>query len=336
MRAKTLPYRTPLFLSLAVFTVVVVSCAYFIEHNRLRNEVDREITRVEDLMASQLEDDIHLLNATLLAIGQSRTFEDALAARDREALLKEATPLFRGMRAEADITHFYFTGSDRVNILRLHKPDQFGDVIDRFTTVEAKRTGKPAQGLEIGPLGTLTMRVVYPQFRGDQCIGFIELGHDLGEHIELLGKTLDYDLRVLIKKKFLDQEGWSEGLKAFARAGDWNLLPDFVETGNQTGGFSEEVTLQLGTDHQEIRKGRFTSTVGGRPSRVAFLPVVGASGEDVGRLVIILDINDQQDAFVRFLLAVTIVSIAVAGLFGSLVTILMGRVSSHLQSANKA
>lgn len=331
MAKHTIAIGKPLYLMLALFVAATVGVAYLVEHERLRGEIDREIARVEDVMASQLGEDLRLLNATLLAIGESGLFSDALAAGDRERLLEEARPLFRGMRAEADISHFYFTGPDRVNILRVHKPDQYGDVIDRFTTVEAQRTGGPTQGVEIGPLGTLTMRVVYPQYRDGECIGFIELGHDLGEHIELLGKTLDIDLRVLIKKKSLDRAGWQAGLATFNRSGDWDALPDFVQTVSEAGGLDAKATERLGTDRPGDRKGSFTAEVNGSPARIAYLPVVGASGDDVGRLVVIMDVSDQEAGLVRFLLTVAMVAIAIAGLFGSLVTILVGRVSSELE-----
>jgi hypothetical protein len=326
--------RTPLFLILALLASTSVLGAYIIEHGRLDDEVDREITSVETLMASQLGEDFQMVNATLLALGQSHLFTAALEARDRDELLEEATPLFRRMQAEADISHFYFTGPDRVNILRLHKPDQYGDVIDRFTTVEAERTGRPAQGIELGPLGTLTMRVVYPQFAHDRCVGYIELGHELGDHIEMLGEALDLDLRVLVKKKYLDKEGWESGQAAFGKHGDWERFPDFVAPIDLPTGLAAEALEILGTDDEETRKGGFETTIDGRPARVAFLPIVGASGDALGRMVIMLDITDQRAALVRFVLTVALASIALAGVFGGLLLFAVGRAAARLGSAD--
>ena len=72
-------------------------------------------------------------------------------------LLKQVEPLFRHFRKEHRITHFYFHSPDRVCILRMHKPDRYGDKINRFTALEAEKTGKTSWGIELGPLGTFTL-----------------------------------------------------------------------------------------------------------------------------------------------------------------------------------
>ena len=83
-------------------------------------------------------------------------------AGDRPGLLKENLEFYQILHDQNQITHFYFTGLDRVNFLRVHELDRYGDSIDRHTILQAEETGEITSGVELGPLGTLTLRVVLP------------------------------------------------------------------------------------------------------------------------------------------------------------------------------
>ncbi len=65
----------------------------------------------------------------------SGKLKDAWLRRDRGTVLHMTRPLYKKLRAKYDITHFYFTDSDRTNFLRVHRPDRHGDKINRFTTM---------------------------------------------------------------------------------------------------------------------------------------------------------------------------------------------------------
>ncbi len=54
-----------------------------------------------------------------------------------------------------------------------------GFTFDRFTTSEAERTGRTASGIELGPLGTFTLRMVRPIFDNGALIGYLEFGKDI-------------------------------------------------------------------------------------------------------------------------------------------------------------
>jgi len=323
----------PLVLAVVLLFGGAVLGAYLLEKGRLSGEVERQLANVEDLMAAQQEEDLQLVNAALVAIDQGGSFGPALQSKDRQALQDAAAPLFRRLQTEAAITHFYFTGADRVNILRLHKPDQYGDLIDRFTTVEAQRTGKPTQGIELGPLGTMTMRVVHPQFHEGRCIGFIELGHDLSHHIELFGETLDLEFRVLINKEFLDRKGWEAGMRAFGREGNWDLLPDFVVSHGFPEGMPEEDLALLATAGIEGPRVSISSQLGDRPCRLAYLPIADVAGQEMGRLVVIMDITDQQAASIRSVLSAALVCVAAGGLLVAFFFFYLGRIDRRLREA---
>lgn len=134
----------------------------------------------------------------------------ALDGEDRAALLEKSGPFFADMHRMFGITHMYFTRPDAVNLLRVHQPERSGDVINRFTTQEAKRTGAEVQGVELGPLGTLTLRVVDPWYADEQkqhLCGYVELGMEIDRALETVRELLDVQTFVLIRKEFLQRQG---------------------------------------------------------------------------------------------------------------------------------
>ena len=71
-----------------------------------------------------------------------------MRAKNREALLALSISLFENLRSKYKLTHLYFTDTQRINILRVHKADEYRDKINRFTTREAERTGRIAHGID--------------------------------------------------------------------------------------------------------------------------------------------------------------------------------------------
>ncbi len=80
-----------------------------------------------------------MISAVQEAILTDRKVSDALKALDRERLLEDYKDIFATLLGKYSITHFYFHGPDRVNLLRVHNPERNGDLIDRFTALEAER-----------------------------------------------------------------------------------------------------------------------------------------------------------------------------------------------------
>ena len=104
----------------------------------------------------------------------------------RSASWPTGAGLFESLHREHALTHLYFFDKNRVCLLRVHKPEKHGDLINRFTAIEAERTGKTASGIELGPLGTFTLRVVQPVFEGQTLLGYVELGKEIEDVLQAL------------------------------------------------------------------------------------------------------------------------------------------------------
>ena len=222
---------------------------------------------------------------------------DAFKARDRDRLLADYEATLSQLRAEHGITHFYFHCPDRVNLLRVHKPEKNGDLIDRFTAREAERTGKTASGIELGPLGTFTLRVVQPVFDGDALIGYLELGKEIEDILAAIHDRHGFELAVAIRKNVLKRETWEAGMKMLGREADWDRFP-------------EDVLIYSSLPHFPAEAGRFVDESGhvdydltaetsfnGKTWRVMVAPLTDVSGAEVGDLLIL---DDTSEAVARF------------------------------------
>jgi len=104
----------------------------------------------------------------------------------------------------------------------------FGDLIGRATLLRAERTGRVAFGMELGALGTLTLRAIIPWRDGDRIIGYVELGHDVEHFLEEINQILSVELVVLIYKKFVNRDGWLAGTETRERRWNWDEFETMV------------------------------------------------------------------------------------------------------------
>ena len=86
----------------------------------------------------------------------------------------------------------------------------------------------PASGIELGPLGTFTLRVVHPWFINGVLVGYIELGKEILHIAPLIKQSLKVDLIFTIDKTRLKRSDWEEGMNMLGRDTDWNLFPNSV------------------------------------------------------------------------------------------------------------
>jgi hypothetical protein len=320
----------PLTVVVSLAAIAAVVGTFLHEASRVRTLAAERIDGVEGLLAAHRKEDLETMRVALVAIEQSGEFREALEAGDRHGLLEGSMPLFRRLQAETGITHFYYSGPDRVNLLRLHAPDQFGDVIDRFTTLEAERTQRPAHGTELGPLGTLTLRLVHPQTQDGRCIGYVELGHDLNHIADLPQTGPGMELGLFLEKGHLDRERWAERRRAREQDVNWDLLPDHVAMGAVPRDVPPETLARIVSDDFECGPFGERVRIEGRVLRLSCLPLVDAGGQDIGRVVVIVDTTDQEDALVRLLFFVTLACLAGGFVVLSLLRYYLGRVGRRV------
>ncbi len=189
------------------------------QSQRLAEEIAAQIATVSRELRVDLENQASGLAAAAQPIAADASVQKALREGDADRLLAAWRPVFETLRRENHLTHFYFFDANRVCLLRVHKPEKRGDRIDRFTALEAERTGQTASGIELGPLGTFTLRVVQPVFEGGTLVGYVELGKEIEDVLQALRDRSGIELAVVIRKEHLNRQAWEEGMRLLGTGG---------------------------------------------------------------------------------------------------------------------
>ncbi len=321
----------PLTFALAILLGTFFWCTYRNGKRYNHITIEEHLEETESLLAAYLDKDADTMLAALSIITGNEKLQAAFEARDREALQELAAPLFRQLLNNHRITHFYFSDPDRVNFLRVHKPDRHGDTIDRFTTLAAQRTGKPAWGIELGPLGIFTLRTVTPWYDGERLIGYVELGEEIDHVTEDLRKTLGVELYATIRKEFLDRQRWESGMQMVGHTGKWDRFPDVVVVTKTRPpeGFSEILALRRTGD----RRLDYHLDTDDRKYRVGFLPLVDARQRAIGSMAVQIDMTEPIAASRRSVFVTAGVSAVVGGALILFFYVYLGRVQQRLVAA---
>ncbi|MBF0429621.1 MAG: PAS domain S-box protein, partial [Magnetococcales bacterium] len=137
------------------------------------------VATVENTFAALQKQEVDNLRVAISAIKRLDSLKAAFLKQDRDGLFSLTKDFFQELRQEFGITHFYFHQLDRVNFLRVHQPDRFGDLIQRESLKQAQARGEWTSGLELGPLGTMALRTVFPWHDGERLIGYLEMGKEI-------------------------------------------------------------------------------------------------------------------------------------------------------------
>lgn len=297
------------------------------EHARQLNE---NVAAAQHLFHQGVEKDVAMLQAALIGISSNKEIRSAFLARDRQALLSLTGPLFDRLRKNNRITHFYFDDPDQINFLRVHEPGEFGDRIDRVSTRRALQGRNFVSGIELGVLGTLTLRVVMPWYVGNRLIGLLELGEEVGHIADAVHEILGVDLLVLVSNQLIDAQRWEEGRSMLRHENDWlQLGAQFV-----VGRAMEKIPRSL----VELlrRGGAAPHTVvrlqeDGRDLNVAILPLEDVSDQAVGRLVIVHDVTASQADFRTVMTSTALLSLLLGGGVFAVFYAILGRVERDYQ-----
>ncbi|MBI4766189.1 MAG: PAS domain S-box protein [Deltaproteobacteria bacterium] len=325
----------PLTLGLFFLLVVFLASLFWIERNNIEQRVDRKFKSTEDFFDSQLKDDAHLFSGMLETIMNDQAIQTALKAGDRKALLSHTALLFKRISSQHPVTHLYFSNAQRINLLRVHQPERYGDRIDRFTTLKAEETGKIAYGLELGPMGTLTLRVVAPLIENGKRIGFVELGEELYHITAKLKKTIGVDLVIHLHKKFLDRPGWEAGMKMMDRPYDWDRFPDVVLLEQTLPVKPEVLTKFFSEGSHKVRAINEEIFSQNHRYRYRFSAIKDVQGVEVGDMIVMIDVTSQVSNLYSTMRVTAIFTVFLGGVLFFLFRFFLMRVEDQLTTAQQ-
>jgi signal transduction histidine kinase len=301
--AIKLPILAPLFVAITVLLAVFTLAIYRLQQQHITDDVRMRLDSSNRYFNQLLFADAQLIGETTHLVKDNPDIQNAWLARDRDKLLGLSAPLFEKLHRDYRITHLYFIDINNTCFLRVHNPPRFGDRIERFTLDSAARTTEPSWGIELGPYGTFTLRVVQPWFVNNTLTGFVEFGEEINHIAPQLKETLNVDLVFLIDKTFLVRDSWQEGLKMTGRNGNWDLIPNCAIADSTIPSIPPEFIKLAGLTHSEHKDQILSAKLDGSTYLAGFIKLSDAAGREVGDILIIKNVSNEL-ASLRTLLVV--------------------------------
>lgn len=302
----------PFTLMVMAISLVAVLGSYRIQQYHLNKQVDDKLAGTVKLFDYLLNVETRFLQSQLKIIARDDKLINLWQDRNRGELYSSARPLFEEINRDFGITHFYFIDPDRICFLRVHMQERHGDLIRRHTLNEAATSGDIHSGIELGPLGTFTLRVVYPLVKDGQLIGYLELGEEI-EHLTPRMKDISgLDLVFTIDKANLDRERWKAGIDFLGKKDTWNDFEEFVV-------IDKTVPLVPGLFFEEMAGAQNVKTVPddilyeNRMLRVVSNPLFDADQKDVGRMMGICDITERVAAQKKIVQVTGVIALVLLG-----------------------
>ena len=320
----------------AMLLIIIVGTGVLLWEQHLQQS-DSDTAKInsetKDLFRLSLEQQAIGLATALQPIITDPAVQKALREGNAARLLAVWRPVFETMRREDNLTHFNFISADRILLLRVHKPEKRGDRIDRFTALEAERTGKTASGIELGPLGTFTLRVVKPVFANGTLVGYVELGKEIEDIIQNLHTKLDVQIALTISKEHLTRQAWEEGMRLLGRETDWNRLSKSVVIYSSQGRLPDVFlswveSLDKGNTHRENNR---EIPFDGKDWRVFVNPLQDVSGKEVGDLMLMIDVSTSKAAFTRLIILAGTAGVFLMAMLLGFVYVLLRRTDAKIQ-----
>ncbi|WP_303721852.1 ATP-binding protein [Malonomonas rubra] len=325
----------PISLGLLVLLALYAVSTFWFLNRQVERELEHKISEINYSFNNMLEQRAQIMLVQLEQLAESKELQRLMLRRDRQELLNATQATFEKLLQHLHISHFYFHNPDRTVFLRVHKPSKYGDYISRYGLQKAAKSHHSTSGMELGPLGTFTLRTVLPWYQENKLLGYLELG----EEVDLLiSKFFQFDKTVLtftINKKFLNHKEWAIGMEMLGKdPASWNLLPDRVVIQTSSPELLSSISNLLTKDGT-----RFNNTVkftaDGNSYLARFQPLHDFSGRQVGDFLLVSDITTTVSDYWRTVFVFASLYLTAAGAFLFSTTIFLGRTEKALKTSNK-
>lgn len=208
-------------------TVIMLLSALVLGGYSYQNQVQQLQHRFKDLAINDhrlfetiLQSDADGLRRALTGLSRLEPLLDPFARSDRAALLAAVQPVFTELKSQHHITHMSFISLQGEVFLRAHRPEQFGDRLERATYLRAAATRSTAYGLEMGR-NFFSLRCVTPVYLHGTQIGYLEVAEEIDHIFEQMKHITGNDFGLFLPARYL--ESYDSALRPDAE-GDFSLL----------------------------------------------------------------------------------------------------------------
>lgn len=306
-------------LACALFFLLLITLATFwvLQNKQIDHEVTTELAEIDYLKENIINQQEVQLESLFDYFQNDTAVQKLFLSRDREGLLAAVQPTYAKINSKYNITHCYFLSTDKKCFLRVHKSERHGDIIKRFTLDQASRNNKIVAGIELGPLGTFTLRVVTPWLINGQLAGYLELGREiefLTEELQKSHESHNIELVTLIAKVFLDEAQWRDRQEMMGTGANWDTLNHHVIIHSTLKEIPKKIMPHPHKSHEQHANKLFNIRIQGHDYRGGYICIKDAGGRDVGDMVGLIDVSEKQSNLYLLAFIMVISGLLVGGL----------------------
>ena len=301
--------------NLTVLALCVVSIAtmglfsYTSERRQIKESLHDLANNESRLFQSILTADAEGLARAQTGLNRLELLLRPFAAGKKDELLAAAQPIFNDVRQNNNITHMYFIRPNGTVLLRVHKPDQADDKLNRATYLKAAETGKMASGLEMGK-NFFSLRSVHPVVFQGRRLGYMEVAEEIDHVFKQMKEINGNDVSLFLTDEYLAAK--ATDVKS-EKVGNFRIVYPT----------SKDVALQLAAQVTPAMKGALHAPVvtvvslHGDRYVVGLAPVKDASGATVGILFTQKNVtslfNSMWIGILKTLLVLSVIVVACIG-----------------------
>lgn len=299
----------PLSLTILVLLIGSILTIFAVRRDDITTALNREYGESIAVFKAMLAAKTELMSTVAETITSDPALIQAMRHKDRTALYTGARPYLKKLSSKK-ITHFYFHDQQGKNFLRVHQPNQHGDIITRSSMRQAMETGTAAHGLELGPFGTLTLRLVIPWRHQADQLGFIELGIVVNDTLNDLSILNNIDYLLVINKALLDKNAIPVGYSWVGKRINWDQFPDKIviaQSLEQIPPLLHHLLSQKDSDLFRDKEWQ-TAALGSKHFAFRTFSFKESSGREIGNFILLYDITLQTSKFQRFIALTVLIS----------------------------
>jgi PAS domain S-box-containing protein len=323
----------PAAAAMVLFICLILYVKSDFNKNQLVQRAQDLSIKLEQIWKQNLEKEAQLLKVQFDNLRDEKELKEFFLKRDRNSLIEACQRRFNFMRRSYGVTHLYFIGLDRKCFLRMHSQSRFGDLIDRRTLLNAEKSSGESWGLELGPLGTFTLRYVLPWKENGRLVGYIELGKEIEHLVSELQQTSGEQIFTAINKKFLPKRVFEERRRILGLGGDWDEYSNFVIISQSFAKMPESVKFYLASEPVYSLRNRMVEFVDGNKFYSCFsFPVENTEGQNIAEIFVLNNISTEVSEMRRETALSLAGSILIFAVLFFLLSFYLGRIESRIAS----
>ncbi len=202
LEKKILPFLMTMIFVITTILLYLGHTQHVFVLKTLAEEEKDKTTRIYNQLIDSIYEKYRLIGENMLIDPELIRF---VADKDHDKLLALTDPFFKKLRQDnPDLEIMHFHTADNHSLLRLHRPDTYGDDLSNLRPMIKKtnETGKIHVGLEVGKYG-ISYRIALPIKDEAACnhLGVLEFGIRAEYVVSALKKQFDIDSAMLLYRK---------------------------------------------------------------------------------------------------------------------------------------